>query len=105
MQAFARSAHVFPPFLSPPPKHTEEGVGQEETHLFLILKAMFIRRLLYVRVFNPALFNLCATCMQYPRRPEEGEGSPEAGTKEGSKPPCESWESHPGPLEEQPVHS
>jgi hypothetical protein len=54
--SLSQSTHVFPSILSSLPKHTEDEVGQKETHLFLFLKTILILHLLYVRVFLPALY-------------------------------------------------
>ena len=39
----------------------------------------------------------------YPRRPEEGTGSPEIGVTDGCELPCRCWESNPSPLQKQQV--
>jgi hypothetical protein len=42
-------------------------------------------------------------CALRPRRPEEGVGSSGTGITEACELPCKSWESKPGPPEEEPV--
>lgn len=45
---------------------------------------------------------LCATCVQYLKRPEEGPGSPGAGVADSFEVLCECWELNLGPLQVQP---
>lgn len=43
------------------------------------------------------------TCVQWSRKPEEGSDLIGTGVTDSCQPPCRSWESNPGPLEEQSV--
>lgn len=39
-------------------------------------------------------------CVWFQQRSEEGIGSPGTGATDGCEPPCECWDSNPGPLQE-----
>jgi hypothetical protein len=48
------------------------------------------------------VLGLCTVCMQYLKRPEEGDRSPEAGVTDACELLCGCWELNPGPLQVQP---